>query len=146
MELASEELKNDIREMLKDPRYAPLTKEDKVRIFNNALTASMHPDKHPPYSKDLQMHIEALKRFREEHPIDDRSWVSSDPKLKFSGNRRSRKRRSRKRHSRKRRSRKRRSRKRVSPFRAQRSALNRKRRSRKHGSRKRGSRKSSKRR
>ena len=136
MELASEELKNDIREMLKDPRYAPLTKEDKVRIFNNALTASMHPDKHPPYSKDLQMHIEALKRFREEHPIDDRSWVSSDPKLKFSGNRRSRKRRSRKR----------RSRKRVSPFRAQRSALNRKRRSRKRRSRKRRSRKSSKRR
>ncbi len=141
MELASEELKNDIREMLKDPRYAPLTKEDKVRIFNNALTASMHPDKHPPYSKDLQMHIEALKRFREEHPIDDRSWVSSDPKLKFSGNRRSRKRRSRKRHSRKRHSRKR-----VSPFRAQRSALSRKRRSRKRRSRKRRSRKSSKRR
>ena len=70
MELASEELENDIREMLKDPQYAPLTKKQRAEIFNNALTASMNPDKHPPYSKDLQMHIEALERFREEHPID----------------------------------------------------------------------------
>ena len=122
MELASQELKNDIREMLQDPQYAPLTQKQKAEIFNNALAASMNPDKHPPYSKK---YIEALERFRKENPID-RGWG-----LQFSGKRRSRNRRSRKRRSRKRRSHNRRSRKR---------------RSRKRRSRKRRSRKSSKRR
>jgi hypothetical protein len=103
--MASKELENDIRKMLQDPQYAPLTQKQKAEIFNNALAASMNPDKHPPYSKK---YIEALERFRKENPID-RDWG-----LQFSGKRRSRNRRSRRRRSRNRRSRNRRSRKRRS--------------------------------